>query len=256
MFFMRLRRSTKPMFIFLALVFALSFVFLGVGSGSSGIGDLLRGNFSFGGGSSSGPSIGKAQDRIAKNPNDANAYKDLGTAYESKGKVDQAIEAYRHYVQLRPKDSATLAKLGALYLNKGETLQREAQAAQLEAQDVNPGALFAPSGKLGTAIGQNPVTQAASTKAQTAASTVFQQLQATYSDALGVYQKLAKRSPRDPILQLQLANAAESAGNTTTALAAYKRFVKLAPDDQSTPAIKARIKQLEASKGLGTSSAG
>ena len=53
MFFMRLRRSTKPVFIFLALVFALSFVFLGVGSGSSGIGDLLRGNFHlFGGGSS------------------------------------------------------------------------------------------------------------------------------------------------------------------------------------------------------------
>src|ERR687883_985387 len=69
MFFMRLRRSTKPVFIFLALVFALSFVFLGVGSGSSGIGDLLRGNFSFGG--SSGPSVGKAKDRIAKNPDDA-----------------------------------------------------------------------------------------------------------------------------------------------------------------------------------------
>ena len=56
MFFMRLRRGTKPMFIFLALVFAASFVLLGVGSGSSGIGDLLRGNFNLFGGSS-GPSI-------------------------------------------------------------------------------------------------------------------------------------------------------------------------------------------------------
>ena len=73
MFFMRLRRGTKPIFIFLALVFAASFVFLGVGSGSSGIGDLLRGNFHFGGGSS-GPSIGKAQAKIKKNPNDAAAY--------------------------------------------------------------------------------------------------------------------------------------------------------------------------------------
>src|ERR671931_592510 len=71
MFFMRLRRSTKPVFIFLALVFALSFVFLGVGSGSSGIGDLLRGNFNFFGGGSSGTSVSKAQKRIDKNPRDA-----------------------------------------------------------------------------------------------------------------------------------------------------------------------------------------
>src|SRR5438876_12377483 len=59
MFFMRLRRSTKPMFIFLAVVFALSFVLLGVGSGSSGIGDLLRGNFHLFGGGSSATSVGK-----------------------------------------------------------------------------------------------------------------------------------------------------------------------------------------------------
>lgn len=255
MFFMRLRRSTKPMFIFLALVFALSFVFLGVGSGSSGIGDLLRGNFSFGGGSS-GPSIGKAKDRIAKNPNDAGAYKDLGTAYESKGQIDDAIGAYRRYVQLRPSDVSVLSKLGALYLNKGETLQRQAQVAQLEAQDVNPGALFAPAGKLGTTLTPDPVTQAASSRANTAATTAFQKMQTTYRDALGVYQKLAQRSPKDPILQLQLANAAESASDTTTALAAYKRFVKLAPDDPSTPAIKTRIKQLQASSPLGASNAG
>src|SRR6184192_1072240 len=75
MFFMRLRRGTKPIFIFLALVFAASFVFLGVGSGSSGIGDLLRGNFHlFGSGSSSGTSVSGAQKRIEKNPKDAAAY--------------------------------------------------------------------------------------------------------------------------------------------------------------------------------------
>jgi cytochrome c-type biogenesis protein CcmH/NrfG len=254
MFFMRLRRSTKPMFIFLALVFALSFVFLGVGSGSSGIGDLLRGNFSFGG--SSGPSVGKAKDRIAKNPDDAGAYKDLGTAYESKGELDNAIDAYRSYVRLRPNDTTTLAKLGALYLNKGESLQRQVQLAQLEAQELNPGALFAPVGKLGTAISQDPVTQAASTRANTAITTAFEKMQATYQDALGVYRTLARRTPKDPTLQLQLANAAESAGETSTALAAYRRFVKLAPDDPSVPAIKARIKELRTSAPAGGTGAG
>src|SRR2546423_5102430 len=101
MFFMRLRRGTKPIFIFLALVFAASFVFLGVGSGSSGIGDLLRGNFHFG--SSSGPSIGNAQDKIKKNPNDAPAYLELAKAYEAKGRTGQAIGALTSYLVLRPR---------------------------------------------------------------------------------------------------------------------------------------------------------
>ena len=243
MFFMRLRRGTKPVFIFLALVFALSFVFLGVGSGSSGLGDLFQGNFSFGGGSS-GPSVGKAQDRVEKNPNDPAAYKALGEAYEAKGENDNAIDAYRRYVQLRPKDTDTLTKLGALYLTKAERFQRQAQVAQLQAQDVNPGALFAPVGKLGTTLSQDPLTEAASSRANTAVTTAFQRMQSAYGEALGVYRTLARRSPNDPILQLQLANAAESGGDTATALTAYKRFVKLAPDDPSTPAIKERIKQL------------
>ena len=84
MFFMRLRRSTKPIFIFLALVFALSFVFLGVGSGSAGIGDLLRGNFHPFGGGSSGTSIGKAEDRVKKHPNDPSAYRDLARGSASR----------------------------------------------------------------------------------------------------------------------------------------------------------------------------
>ena len=56
MFFPRLRRQAKWVFVFLALVFAVGFVAFGVGSGSSGISDLLRGNF-FGGGGTSTSSL-------------------------------------------------------------------------------------------------------------------------------------------------------------------------------------------------------
>ena len=44
MFFPRLRQHTKWMFVFLALVFAVGFVGFGVGSGGTGLGDLLRNN--------------------------------------------------------------------------------------------------------------------------------------------------------------------------------------------------------------------
>jgi predicted TPR repeat methyltransferase len=54
-------------------------------------------------------------------------------------------------------------------------------------------------------------------------------------------------------VRLQLAQAAETAGDATTAIAAYKQFIKLAPDDASVPQAKARIKALE--KQLAGSSA-
>ena len=52
MFFPRLRRQAKWVFVLLALVFAFGFVAFGVGSGSTGISDILRGNFFGGGGTS------------------------------------------------------------------------------------------------------------------------------------------------------------------------------------------------------------
>jgi tetratricopeptide (TPR) repeat protein len=250
MFFMRLRRGTKPIFIFLALVFAASFVFLGVGSGSSGIGDLLRGNIHFGG--SSGPSIGKAQDKIKKNPNDAAAYLELTKAYEAKGRTDDAIGSLTRYVVLRPRAASALQELAGLYLAKGETYRQQVQLAQLDAQDASLGTIFAPATtpKLSQVVGQDPITQALSTKAQTEVSGVYSKMQSAYAQATAAYKTLAKATPRDPNVQLQLAQSAESANDTPTAVAAYKKFLKLAPDDPSAGVIRQRLKQLQSSSAL------
>ena len=53
MFFPRLRRHAKWMFVLLALVFGLGFVVFGVGAGGTGIGDIFRDQ----GGTSSGQSV-------------------------------------------------------------------------------------------------------------------------------------------------------------------------------------------------------
>jgi tetratricopeptide (TPR) repeat protein len=250
MFFMRLRRGTKPIFIFLALIFAASFVFLGVGSGSSGIGDLLRGNIHFGG--SSGPSIGKAQDKIKKNPNDAAAYLELTKAYEAKGRTDDAIGSLTRYVVLRPRAASALQELAGLYLAKGETYRQQVQLAQLDAQDATLGTIFSPATtpKLSQIVGQDPITQALSTKAQTEVSGVYSKMQSAYAKATAAYKTLAKATPRDPNVQLQLAQSAESANDTPTAVAAYKKFLKLAPDDPSAGVIRQRLKQLQSSSTL------
>src|SRR5881394_1625033 len=74
LFFSRLRRHTKWMFVLLALVFGVGFVAFGVGSGSTGISDILRGNF-FGGNSSGTSSrIKDDQKKIKTNPRNIEPY--------------------------------------------------------------------------------------------------------------------------------------------------------------------------------------
>ena len=94
LFFARLRRHTKWMFVLLALVFGVGFVAFGVGSGSTGISDIFR-NGLFGGGGSSGVSgrIKDDQKKIRTNPNNIEAYRDLATLYQQKHETSQAIGA-------------------------------------------------------------------------------------------------------------------------------------------------------------------
>ena len=47
-------------------------------------------------------------------------------------------------------------------------------------------------------------------------------------------------------VQLQLAQAAENANDLPSAVAAYEQFLKVAPDDPSADAVKARVEQLKA----------
>ncbi len=51
--------------------------------------------------------------------------------------------------------------------------------------------------------------------------------------------------PGDPNIQLELAQAAQQAGDTEAAIAAYTAFLKLAPDDPSASIVKAQLKQLK-----------
>jgi Flp pilus assembly protein TadD len=248
LFFSRLRRHAKWMFVLLAVVFAVGFVGFGVGSGSSGIGDLLQGNFSniFGGGSS-GPSISKAQKKVDKHPSDPAAYRQLATAYQAKGRTDDAMAALRQLIVLRPKDTKALSNLGALQLSRASKFRTDVQNAQAAEQAAYAQAPVTPdtSSKLGQALSTDPIGQAVSGQLGGAVSTAQQNMTSAYTDAVTTYKQLAKVSPSDSAVQFQLAQAAESASDYKTAIAAYKRFVTIAPDDPTVPAIKQRIKQLE-----------
>jgi Tfp pilus assembly protein PilF len=253
LFFNRLRTHAKWVFVLLIIVFAGSFVFLGVGSSGLGLGDLFNG---ITGSGSSGPSVGKSLDATAKNPKDAQAWKNLATAYEGKADYASAASAWQQYTRLRPKDADGVQLYANDLTQQLQAQGTEAQNLQLAAQQYQPSTFGPPStSPLGRALGNlsDPIGQAAGTSATTAYQNALVALQQTSTQLVSAYKRLAKLQPAEPSVRLQLAQVAEKLGDYASAIAAYKQFIKLAPDDASVPQAKAKIKTLQ--KQLAGSSA-
>ncbi len=247
LFFSKLRKRTKWVFILLALTFGITFVVFGVGSsvGGAGLSDIFNG---IRGGGSGQPSVSKAEKATQKDPKDAAAWKTLATAYDSNGDIVSAISAWTTYTALRPKDTDGLQALATDYEQQFSNQTQEAAAAQAEAQNTQATQFGPPpTSPLGRALNSvsDPITQAASQSANQRFNTALQTRQATAQQLEGVYKKLAAlHKPAEPSDQLLLAQAAQNAGDTAAAIAAYKIFVKLAPDDPNAVYARQQIKAL------------
>ena len=246
LFFSRLRKRAKWVFIFLAVVFAGGFVLFGVGSSNvSGLSDIFNG---IGGGGSGQPSVSKAEKATQKNPKDAAAWKTLAAAYDTTGDIPSAISAWTTYTTLRPNDVEGLQSLATDYEQQFSTQTQVAAAAQAEAQNTQ-GTQFGPppTSPLGRALNSvsDPIAQAASLGATQRFNTALQTRQVTAQQLEGVYKKLATlHKPVEPSDQLLLAQAAQNAGDTAAAIAAYKAFIKLAPDDPNAAYARQQVKAL------------
>jgi tetratricopeptide (TPR) repeat protein len=244
MFFPRLRRQAKWMFLFLAIVFALGFVGFGVGAGGIGLGNVFQGS------SGSGiPSIESAEKRVSENPRDAQAFRDLATAHQAEGNTTEAIEALQSFIGLRPKNVEGLRELAALYLAQASEAQQRAQEANVRAAYTVPGATIAGTIVIGgQPLEADPISKAVNERLTQAVNSALSEAQTASAQAVEMYKRIAQASPRDPNVQLELAQAAQNAGDSTTAIAAYEKFVKIAPEDPTVPEVKRIIKELEAAQ--------
>jgi tetratricopeptide (TPR) repeat protein len=242
MFFPRLRRHAKWMFVFLAVALGGGFVLFGVGAGGTGVGDILRG----GGATSGVPSISSSEEKTEKDPKNVQAWADLSTALQADGQTDKAIAAQKQVVVLTPKDSDAMRTLAGLYLAQVTAKQQEAQLAQIRSAYAGAGQGF--PGSLQSPTGQSLVDDRISVILNTQGSTTIQQLiseaQTSSAGAVAAYKAIVKLTPNDPNIQLELAQAAQQAGDAASAIAAYTAFLKLAPDDPNAPIVKQQIKQL------------
>jgi Flp pilus assembly protein TadD len=242
LFFVRMRRSAKPVYVILAVLFAVTFAFLGVGSGSNGgLDQLFSGLNIF---SHGGTSISKAQKAVAKHPNDPKGYRDLATAYEAKGDTANAVSALQQYTNIKRKDVHAWSELGGLQLTQAQDYSTAYQDAYNARQLAAPSTPFLPTGKLATALGSNQLEQAAASQADSTLQDLQQRVQLAYQNAVSSYQRAATLQPANSNNWFQLGQTAQQSGDSTTAVKAYKRYLKLNPGSATAPQIKALIKQL------------
>ncbi len=116
LFFGRLRGHARWVFVLIAAAFVVSFVILGVGSGSTGISSALSSLLS--GSSASGASLSSLQKQTVAHPKSASAWRAYATKLEEAQQPDNAIAALTKYTQLRPKDQNALLELAGLYLSR------------------------------------------------------------------------------------------------------------------------------------------
>lgn len=250
MLFERIRRGQKPVFLFLAVMFGLGFVALGVGSGAGGInlGDLLN----TGGGSGS---ISDLSAKTREHPNNAPAWRELAAAYQADGQTDAAIGAYLRYIALRPKDQNGLsggASLLELRARQSQTQLTKAEA--LAAQYTTPSSASAAQAlKLAPALShsvQDALAQPYNTKVQTLQS----RISSDYLQATALRQKLVALDPRNAPYQFALAQDAAAGRQYTTAATALKAYLDLEPNLDA--ATRQQLEQtLKALQSFGTTPA-
>jgi tetratricopeptide (TPR) repeat protein len=248
MFFPRLRRQAKWMFVLLALVFGVGFVAFGVGGNLSGtgLGDIFAGL-----GSDGRPDIGDAEAKVRENPESAEAKLELADAYTQHERPDDAILVLNQYLDQRPDDADVVGRLAGLYMGQGARNQQDAALAQAEVQAAAPGTLFAPASGLLTQLRtQGEVAKALSADANERLSEASSEAQLSFQQARDTYKRLGQLEPDDSSVQFSLAQASEQSGDYESAITAYKRFIKLAPDDPNVPSIRQHLKLLEAQQKL------
>jgi hypothetical protein len=241
MFFPRLRRHTKWMFVLLALVFGLGFVIFGVGAGGTGIGDIFRNNS----GGTGGPSEKSLLDATKEQPRDAQAWSDLAGVYRTKGETDKAIAAQRRYTELRPKDADGFRALASDYFDQARAQAAIAQSSQISTAYSGS---VSPAGEgptlNGTPLFTDPLASVSPNETTSAYAAAVQAQNTALGNAIAAYQRVAALSPNDPNVQYELGTNALQAGDSAVAITAFERYLELAPDSSDAPLIRRQLEQL------------
>jgi len=255
LFFSRLRRHAKWMFVLLALAFAIGFVAFGVGSGSSGIGSVVGDIFNGGSSSSLGSRIEDAQKKVAAHPRNTGLYINVATLQQQDGDLTGAAQTLESALRVKPKDVDILSQLASVRRAEAATAQTAFNNAEsaLASNNATPPGLFDVNSQLGQALTSDPLSQALKTQA----TDEYSKLGTAYTQTEQAYQRLAaaaRGTSQEATAQLQLGSVARDTFSLFTsqpnhakiAIAAYQRYLKLEPDGVQANLARQTVAQLKA----------
>ncbi len=252
MFFPKLRRRAKWMFVFLALIFGLGYVIFNVGGTIPGVGlgDVLQ---NLGQGADVGPSVDESRERIRERPRDPVGYRDLATALQREGRTREAIDPLREYVRLRPNDRDALQQLASLHLVQARRYEEQGTRAQARLTELTGGGLFAPGpqGQFGQEFGNPQITELESSRLNQRLNDAYLGIQESYREATRVLQQLVRVTPdeeeaEEPLVFLQLGQAATNANQLQVAINAYERYLEVAAGSATARSVRLQLQQLRA----------
>ena len=243
MLFEKIRRTQKPVFIMLGVVFAVSFAFLGVGSAANGVNPLDFFNSS----SSSTGSIGDLTNKVHSNPKNAGAWLSLAEAYYAKGQVAPALGAYQSYLKLKPKDVTELATAASLYDGQASQFSQLSQYYQSKLTAIQDGAAGPASGAsdLTTAF-PTPFASSLEAPLQQQLNTVQSEASAAANQALALWKRAAAVQPTNESYQQQVWRDAVVVQDYKTALPALKKDIALTTDPATKKQLRGYLVQVEA----------
>jgi tetratricopeptide (TPR) repeat protein len=241
MFFPKLRRRAKWVFLLLAIAFGIGFVAFGVGTGVSGtsLGDVLRDLI---GQQNAGTSIDDARKNALANPKDANAQFAYANALQARGRTQEAITALEAYTALKPKDVDALRQLANLWGSVANQARQEQQLASAQATQASAASSIAvPDSDFLQEVEQNKIAQTLAQQANARANAAAVRAQSAAGQQQTVYEQLTLLIPDDPSIFLSLGIAAQEANDAESAIAAYQKFLDLAPNDPSAAQVQQQI---------------
>lgn len=253
----RLRTKGKWIFAFLAVVFALTFVVAGVGTGGPSFLEMLQQERA-----AETPQTEPADDAVASalaatkaTPDDPQAWLTLATAYVYAGQYDKAEEPAAKAAELAGDDAAQQSAVADAYLGLAAALLQKAQEAYTGAegaglvngrpavpQNVIPGQSQAAT-PFQTA--QEAIASAGFSDAAAAAAPFQTQADEAYKAAITAQEQVTKAQPDDPAAWFRLGQIAGAANDGELAISSYRKFVELAPDDPLVKQVEEEIDRLE-----------
>ena len=244
MFFPKLRKRAKWVFVLLAAAFGIGFVGFGIGGtgGGGGIADAI-GDI-FGSDGSALPSSSQAAAQLAENPNDPEARENYANALYAERRFEEAKVAYLSYLELEPESTQALRQLAIIYQDDVEVALQRARILEQDSRNADPGAaiLFDPSSTPFTqALARNDLERSVAGVINIESLAAYDEVAVLAVPWAATLETLAAIEPNSPTLQLQLGSAAETANDIDKAIAAYIRALELDPAGASAVPVRDQI---------------